>query len=47
LAGPGRRSLAAVSVPGRCVLFPARFVAGAVVAAPRMAVARSQRLAAL
>ena len=60
---PGRRSLAAVPVSGCCVLFPARFVAGAVVAcvrlsssvpssspvvaAVRLALARSQRLAAL
>ncbi len=63
LASPGRRSLAAVSVSGCCVLFPARYVAGAVVAcvrlsssvpssspvvaAVRLALARSQRLVAL
>ena len=60
MAVPGRRSLAAVAVPGSSVLFPARFVACAVlagvrlsvpvpssspvVAAPRLALARSLRL---
>ena len=63
MAGAGRCSLAAVPVSGCCVLFPSRYLAGAVlacvwlsssvasvspvVAAVGLAVAASQRLAAL
>ena len=36
MAGAGRCSLAAVSVPGRCVLFPSRYFAGAVLACVRL-----------
>jgi len=39
LAVPGRRSLAVVPVPGCSVLFPARFVARAVLAGVRLSVA--------